>query len=170
MGLIEGTPNNEFVSGPTRPEVTRALEILREERSFVIHAQRSLQIREGTLIAQINAGERRLMGFDDARPLHNAFHPTDDYYMPTTAVVSRSSSSASNGAPLRPMPGVYVDTDIVGPRGGVYRFTHRAFHYTPPRPAFFGLHPHAHTHQPLIEYDSSDESEHVVTTTRPNGF
>ena len=57
MGLIEGTPNNEFVSGPTQPEVTRALEILREERSFVIQAQRSLQIREGTLIARINAGE-----------------------------------------------------------------------------------------------------------------
>ena len=74
MGLIEGTPNNEFVSGPTRPEVTRALEILREERSFVIHAQRSLQIREGTLITQINAGERRLMGFDNAG-LRDAFYP-----------------------------------------------------------------------------------------------
>ena len=170
MGLIEGTPNNEFVSGPTRPEVTRALEILREERSFVIRAQRSLQIREGTLIARINAGEWRLMGFDDARPLRDAFHPADDYYMPTTALVSRSSSSASNGSLLCPMPGAYVDTDIVGPRGGVYRFTRRTFHYTPPSPAFFGLHPCAHTRQPLIEYDSSDESEHVVTTTRPNGF
>ena len=170
MGLIEGTPNNEFVSGPTRPEVTRALEILREERSFVMHAQRSLQIREGTLIARINAGERRLMGLDHARPLHDAFHPADDYYMPTTAVVSRSSSSASNGSPLRPMPGAYVGTDIVGPRGGVYRFTRRAFHYTPPTPAFFGLHPRGHVRQPLIEYDSSDESERVVATTRPNGF
>ena len=170
MGLIEGTPNNEFVSGPTQPEVTRALEILREERSFVIHAQRSLQIREGTLIARINAGERQLMGFDDARPLHDAFHPADDYYMPTTAVVSHSSSSASNGSPLRPMPGAYIDTNIVGPRGGVYRFTRCAFHYTPPSPAFFGLHPRAHTHQPLIEYNSSNNSEHIVTTTRPNGF
>ena len=48
IGLIEGMPNNKFVSGPTRPEVTRVLEILREEKSFVIHTQRSLQIREGT--------------------------------------------------------------------------------------------------------------------------
>ncbi|ETW86448.1 hypothetical protein HETIRDRAFT_423676 [Heterobasidion irregulare TC 32-1] len=35
MGLIEGTPNTEFVSGPTRPEIQRTLEILEEERSFV---------------------------------------------------------------------------------------------------------------------------------------
>ena len=110
------------------------------------------------------------MGFDDASPLHDAFHPANNYYTPTTAVVSRSSSSASNGSPLRPMPGAYIDTDIVGPRGGVYRFTRRAFHYTPPSPAFFGLHPHAHTRQPLIEYDSSNESERVVATTCPNGF
>lgn len=107
------------------------------------------------------------MGFDDARPLPDTFHPADDYYMPTTAVVSRSSLSASNGAPLRPMPGAYVDMDIVGPRGGVYRFTRHAFHYTPPRPAFFGLHPHAHTHQPLIKYDSSDESKRVDTLAMP---
>ena len=110
------------------------------------------------------------MGFNDARPLHDAFHPANDYYMPTTAVVSRSSSSASNGAPLRPMPGVYIDMDIVGLRGGVYCFTHRAFHYTPPSPAFFGLHPRTHTRQPLIEYDSSDGSECAIATTRPNGF
>ncbi|ETW82566.1 hypothetical protein HETIRDRAFT_426194 [Heterobasidion irregulare TC 32-1] len=57
MGLIEGTPNTEFMSGPTRPEIQRALEILEEERSFVRHAQRALQIREGTIIARINAGE-----------------------------------------------------------------------------------------------------------------
>ena len=110
------------------------------------------------------------MGFDDARPLHDTFHPADDYYMPTTAVVSRSSSSASNGSPLHPMPGAYISTDTVGPRGGVYCFTRRAFHYTPPSPAFFGLYPRAHTRQPLIEYDSSDESKRIVATTRPNGF
>ena len=64
------------------------MEVLREERSFVIHTQRSLQIREGTLITHINADERRLMGFDDTRPLMDTFHPADDYYMPTTALVS----------------------------------------------------------------------------------
>ena len=121
MGLIEGTPNNKFVFGPTQPGVTRALEILREERAFVMHAQRSLQIREGTLITRINTGERRLMGFDDVG-LRDTFHPTNDYYMPTTAVVSRSSSSALNGTPLCPMPGAYINTDVTGPNGGVYQF------------------------------------------------
>ena len=110
------------------------------------------------------------MGFNDARPLHDAFHPANNYYMPTTAMVSRSSLSASNGAPLCPMPGAYVDTDIVGPRGGVYRFTRRPFHYIPPRRTFFGLPNHIHTRQPLIEYNSSDSEEHVVTNTRPNGL
>ena len=42
MGLIEGMPNNKFVSSLTRPEVTRALEILWEEWAFVMHAQKSL--------------------------------------------------------------------------------------------------------------------------------
>ncbi|ETW82073.1 hypothetical protein HETIRDRAFT_101409 [Heterobasidion irregulare TC 32-1] len=112
MGLIEGTLNTEFVSGPTWPEVRRALEILEEERSFVRHAQRALQIREGTLIARINAGERRLMGLNQTTQLCDSFHPADDnpatkYHMPTTAVVSSASSSASNGAPLCPMPGAY---------------------------------------------------------------
>ena len=168
MGLIEGTPNNEFVSGPTRPEVARALEILREERAFVMHAQRSLQIREGTLIARINAGERRLMGFDDARPLVNTFNPADDYHMPTTTLVSHSSSMASNGALLCPMPGTYGYDDIVGPRGGVYRFTR-----PPPRfttiPMFFGLcNPLSSTQPPLIKYNSSDSDTH--THTHPNGL
>ena len=121
MGLIEGMPNNEFISRPTQPEVTQALEILREERVFIMHTQRSLQIREGTLIARINVGERRLMGFDDVG-LRDIFHPTNDYYMPTTAVVSRSSSSALNGTPLCPMPGAYINTDVTGPNGGVYQF------------------------------------------------
>ncbi|ETW87770.1 hypothetical protein HETIRDRAFT_100076 [Heterobasidion irregulare TC 32-1] len=113
MGLIEGTPNTEFVSGPTQPEIQRALEILEEERSFVRHAQRALQIREGTLIARINAGERRLMGLNQTTCLQDSFHPANDitpvteYHMPTTAVVSCASSSASNGVPLRPMPGAY---------------------------------------------------------------
>ncbi|ETW87792.1 hypothetical protein HETIRDRAFT_114754 [Heterobasidion irregulare TC 32-1] len=78
MGLIEGTPNTEFVSGPTRPEIQRALEILEEERSFVQHAQRALQIREGILIARINAGERRLMGLNQTPHLQDSFHPADD--------------------------------------------------------------------------------------------
>ncbi|ETW80149.1 hypothetical protein HETIRDRAFT_428410 [Heterobasidion irregulare TC 32-1] len=127
MGLIEGTPNTEFVSGPTRPEIQRALEILEEERSFVRHTQRALQIREGTLIARINAGERKLIGLDQTTPLRDTFHPTDDitpvteYHMPTTAVVSRASSSASNRAPLRPMPGAYPmergrGRDVYSPR------------------------------------------------------
>ena len=119
MGLIEGTPNNKFVFGPTQPGVTRALEILREERAFVMHAQRSLQIREGTLITRINTGERRLMGFNDAG-LRDVFHPADDYYMPTTALVSRFSSSTSNGAPLRLMPESYENTDTIGANRGVY--------------------------------------------------
>ncbi|ETW76459.1 hypothetical protein HETIRDRAFT_429907 [Heterobasidion irregulare TC 32-1] len=56
MGLIEGSPSTEFVLGPTWPEIQRALEILEEERAFVQHAQSALQMREGTLIARINAG------------------------------------------------------------------------------------------------------------------
>ena len=63
MGLSEGTPNNEFVSGPMRSKVIRVLDILWEERSFVMHMQRSLQIRKGTIITWITAGERRLTGF-----------------------------------------------------------------------------------------------------------
>ena len=139
MGLIEGMPNNKFVSGPTRPEVTRVLEILREEKSFVIHTQRSLQIREGTLIARINAGERRLMGFNKARLLANIFDPADNYYMRNMALVSCSLSSALNGTLLCPMPGAYINTDITGPRGGVYRFTRPSPRFTT-IPMFFGLH------------------------------
>ena len=63
MGLIKGTPNNKFVSGPMRPKVVRVLDILWEERSFIMHTQRSLQIRKGTIITWITVGERRLTGF-----------------------------------------------------------------------------------------------------------
>ena len=165
MGLIEGQPSNEFVSGPTRPEVERALEILREERSFVMHAQRSLQIREGTIIARISAGQRRLMGFNEPRPLDNTFHPANDYHMPTTAVVSRSSSTASNGAPLRPMPGSYEGSNVTGPAGGVYRFIHAPF-----RPhiihAHFGIHNRTtRSPPPFIEYESSDSDVNTRSRT-----
>ena len=165
MGLIEGQPSNEFVSGPTRPEVERALEVLREERSFVMHAQRSLQIREGTIIARIVNGQRRLMGFDEPRPLINTFNPADDYYMPTTAVVSRSSSTASNGAPLRPMPGSYEGFNATGPAGGVYRFIRPSF-----RPhivnARFGILNHAtRSSPPFIEYESSDSEPNAHPRT-----
>ena len=170
MGLIEGVPNNEFVSGPTQLKVTRALEILRKERVFVMHAQRSLQIREGTLIARINAGERRLMGFNDARPLVNTFNPADDYYTPTTALVSRSSSTASNGALLCPMLGTYEHDDIVGLRGGVYRFTRPFPHFTT-IPMFFGLRkPSSHFRPPVVEYDSSDSDNQALIRTCPNGL
>ncbi|ETW77375.1 hypothetical protein HETIRDRAFT_118453 [Heterobasidion irregulare TC 32-1] len=171
MGLIEGTPNTEFVSGPTRPEIQRALEILEEERSFVRHAQRALQIREGTIIARINAGERKLMGLQNLR---DSFHPADDptpsteYHMPTTAVVSRASSTASNGAPLRPMPGTYpTRTDR---ERGVYRFTPVSprIHLLPAPPGL--IRPSLRTRPPLpfTEYDSS-ESDTAPVILRPRG-
>ncbi|ETW75885.1 hypothetical protein HETIRDRAFT_430369 [Heterobasidion irregulare TC 32-1] len=171
MGLIEGTPNTEFVSGPTRPEIQRALEILEEERSFVRHAQRALQIREGTIITRINAGERKLMGLQNLR---DSFHPADDptpsteYHMPTTAVVSRASSSASNGAPLRPMPGTYpTRTDR---ERDVYRFTQVSprYHITPARLGL--IRPSTRTQPPLpfTEYDSS-KSDTAPVILRPRG-
>ncbi|ETW82054.1 hypothetical protein HETIRDRAFT_115654 [Heterobasidion irregulare TC 32-1] len=77
MGLIEGSPSTEFVS-------------------------RALQIREGTLIARINAGERRLIGLDHIQPLHDTFHPADnptpanEYYMPSTAMGRRGADFTTN--------------------------------------------------------------------------
>lgn len=98
------------------------------------------------------------MGLDHVEPLRDTFHPADDltpaneYYMPSTAVVSCASSAASNGGLLHPMPGTYP----TGPNRGVYRFTRPS-----PRfqaiPLTFGLrHPPSRTQPPVIEYDSSD--------------
>ncbi|ETW76864.1 hypothetical protein HETIRDRAFT_118995 [Heterobasidion irregulare TC 32-1] len=171
MGLIEGTPNTEFVSGPTRPEIQRALEILKEERSFVRHAQRALQIREGTIIARINAGERKLMGLQNLR---DSFHPADDptpateYHMPTTAVVSRASSSASNGAPFRPMLGTYpTRTDR---ERDVYRFAQVSprYHIIPARLGLIRSSTRTRPPLPFVEYDSS-ESNTAPVVLRPHG-
>ncbi|ETW85244.1 hypothetical protein HETIRDRAFT_424615 [Heterobasidion irregulare TC 32-1] len=174
MGLIEGTPNTEFVSGPTRPEVRRALEILEEERSFVRHAQRALQIREGTLIARINAGERKLIGLDQTTPLQDTFHPADDitpvteYHMPTMAVVSRASSSASNGAPLHPMPGAYPTER--GRGRDVYRFAQLSprYHVIPARLGLICPSTRTRLPLPFVEYDSS-ESDTQPIILRPRG-
>ncbi|ETW79951.1 hypothetical protein HETIRDRAFT_117063 [Heterobasidion irregulare TC 32-1] len=171
MGLIEGTPNTEFVSGPTRPEIQRALEILEEERSFVRHAQRALQIREGTIIARINAGQQKLMGLQNLR---DSFHPADDptpsteYHMPTTAVVSRALSSASNGAPLHPMPGTYpTRTDR---ERDVYRFAQVSprYHIIPARLGLIRSSTRTRPPLPFTEYDSS-ESDTAPVVLRPRG-
>ncbi|ETW75983.1 hypothetical protein HETIRDRAFT_455604 [Heterobasidion irregulare TC 32-1] len=171
MGLIEGTPNPEFVSGPTRPEIQRALEILEEERSFVRHAQRALQIRKGTIIARINARERKLMGL---QTLQDSFHPADDptpsteYHMPTTAVVSRASSSASNGAPLRTMLGTYpTRTDR---ERDVYRFAQVSprYHIIPARLGLIRSSTRTRPPLPFTEHDSS-ESDTAPVVLRPRG-
>ena len=39
MGLIEGTPNHEFVLGFMQGEIKQALDIFRKECAFVQHAQ-----------------------------------------------------------------------------------------------------------------------------------
>ncbi|ETW79297.1 hypothetical protein HETIRDRAFT_453743 [Heterobasidion irregulare TC 32-1] len=174
MGLIKGTPNTEFVSGPTRPEVQRALEILEEERSFVRHAQRALQIWEGTLIAHINAGKRRLMGLNQTPHLQDSFHPADNitpitkYHMPTTAVVSRASSSTSNGAPLRPMLGAYP---MERGRGrDIYRFAQISprYHVIPTRLGVIRSSTRTRPPLPFIEYDSSESNTQPIVL-RPQG-
>ena len=125
MGLIKGTPNNKFVSGPMRPKVVRVLDILWEERLFIMHTQRSLQIRKGTIIVRITVGERRLTGFTETVSyLNDIFHPADNYYILTTTLISCSSSVASNGTPLCPMPGAYIPTMVNGRNNEVYQFIH----------------------------------------------
>ncbi|ETW87779.1 hypothetical protein HETIRDRAFT_100082 [Heterobasidion irregulare TC 32-1] len=174
MGLIEGTPNTEFMSGPTRLEIQRALEILEEERAFVWHMQRALQIRKGTLIARINAGKRRLIGLNQPMHLHDFFHPADDitpiteYHVPTTAVVSHASSLASNGALLRPMLGTYT----MGPIRGkdVYRFAQISprYHIIPARLGIVRSSTQTRPPLPFTKYDSS-ESDTQPVIPRPQG-
>ncbi|ETW78763.1 hypothetical protein HETIRDRAFT_104122 [Heterobasidion irregulare TC 32-1] len=141
MGLIEGTPNTEFVLGPTRPEIQRALEILEEERSF---------------------------------NLQDSFHPAGDptpstkYHMPTTAVVSRASSLASNGAPLCPMPGTYpTRTDR---ERDVYRFAQVSprYHIIPARLGLIRSSTRTRPPLPFTEYDSS-KSDTVPVVLCPRG-
>lgn len=121
MGLIEDTPNNKFTLELTQAKITRAIKVLQKKRSFVTHAQRSLQIREGTIIAQINTGERRLIKLNETVTyLNDTFHPTNNYYMPTTVMVSHFSSMASNSTPLCPMPGAYVSTLVNSHNNDVY--------------------------------------------------